>query len=427
MAENETVYEEISRDLLHFISRSPSPFHAARGIKAAFVYDRAVELREEDDWELAPGQKYVVTRNGSAVIAFTLPEEGAEDFRIIAAHGDSPTFRIKENPEICDGPYVRLNVEQYGGMIMSTWMDRPLSVAGRVIVKENGRLVPKLVAPGRPLLVIPSLAIHMNREVNQGYAWNVQKDLLPLYGMQGGPISFLDVIAAEAKCRKEDIYGHDLSLVSLVPGTVWGADHSFISSPRLDDLQCAFAAFRGYTMGEKKKHIAVYALFDNEEVGSGTRQGAGSTFLADTLVRIASALGRSQAQLLAMLARSFMISADNAHALHPNYGGEADPVNRPVLNGGIVIKFNAQQKYCTDGWTAAFFRKLCEDAGVPVQVFTNRSDRLGGSTLGNISLTKVAVPAVDIGLPQLAMHSSYETAGVMDTAYLVTAAAKFFE
>lgn len=427
MAENETVFEEISRDLLHFISKSPSPFHAARGIKAAFVYDRAVELREEDDWEIEPGQKYVVTRNGSAVIAFTIPEGEARDFRIIAAHSDSPTFRIKENPELSDGPYVRLNVEQYGGMIMSTWMDRPLSIAGRVIVKENGHLAPKLIAAGRPLLVIPSLAIHFNREVNQGYAWNVQKDLLPLWGLKDGPVSFLDVVAAEAKCKKEDIYGHDLSLVSLVPGTVWGADNAFVSSPRLDDLQCAFAAFRGYTMGKKEKHISVFALFDNEEVGSGTRQGAGSTFLADTLVRLAAALGISEAHLLAMLSRSFMISADNAHAVHPNYPSESDPVNRPVLNGGIVIKFNAQQKYCTDGWSAAFFRQLCEEAGVPVQVFTNRSDRLGGSTLGNISITKVAVPTVDIGLPQLAMHSSYETAGVKDTAYLVTAAAKFFE
>ena len=427
MAENETVFEEISRDLLHFISKSPSPYHAARGIKAAFVYDRAVELREEDDWTLERGQKYVVTRNGSAVIAFTIPKEGARDFRIVAVHSDSPTFRIKESPEIADGPYVRLNVEQYGGMIMSTWMDRPLSMAGRVIVYENGHLVPKLIAPGRPLFVIPSLAIHMNREVNGGYAWNVQKDLLPLFAMKGGPISFMDVVAAEAHCKKEDIYGHDLSLVSLVPGTVWGADSSFVSAPRLDDLQCAFAAFRGYTMGAKEQHISVYALFDNEEVGSGTRQGAGGTFLHDTLVRIAEALGLSEAKLLAMLSRSFMISADNAHAVHPNYASESDPVNRPTLNGGIVIKYNAQQKYCTDGWTAAVFRRLCEEAKVPVQVFTNRSDRLGGSTLGNISIQKVPVPTVDVGLPQLAMHSSYETAGILDTAYFVTAAAKFFE
>ena len=426
MAQQENAFEEISRDLLHFISKSPSPFHAARGIKTAFVYDHAVELREEDDWEIEPGHKYVVTRNGSAVIAFAVPKEPARDFRIIAAHGDSPTFKIKEDPEIADGPYVRLNVEPYGGMIMSSWTDRPLTVAGRVIVREKGALVPKLVCPGKPLLVIPSLAIHMNREVNQGYHWNAQKDLLPLWGPAGG-LSFMDVIAAEAKCAKEDILGHDLCLVPLVPGTMWGAENEYISSPHLDDLQCAFAAFRGYTMGKKEKHISVFALFDNEEVGSGTRQGAGSSFLFDTILRLSAALGISQDRMLAMLARSFLISADNAHAVHPNHPAESDPVNRPVLNGGIVIKFNAQQKYCTDGWSAAHFRVLCEEAKVPVQVFTNRSDRPGGSTLGNIAITKIGIPAVDIGLPQLAMHSSYETAGIKDTAYLVMAAAMFFE
>lgn len=426
MAQQKNAFEEISRDLLHFISKSPSPFHAARGIKTAFVYDHAVELREEDDWEIEPGHKYVVTRNGSAVIAFAVPKEPARDFRIIAAHGDSPTFKIKEDPEIADGPYVRLNVEPYGGMIMSSWTDRPLTAAGRVIVREKGALVPKLVCPGKPLLVIPSLAIHMNREVNQGYHWNAQKDLLPLWGPAGG-LSFMDVIAAEAKCAKEDILGHDLCLVPLVPGTMWGAENEYISSPRLDDLQCAFAAFRGYTMGKKEKHISVFALFDNEEVGSGTRQGAGSSFLFDTILRLSAALGISQDRMLAMLARSFLISADNAHAVHPNHPAESDPVNRPVLNGGIVIKFNAQQKYCTDGWSAAHFRALCEEAKVPVQVFTNRSDRPGGSTLGNIAITKVGIPAVDIGLPQLAMHSSYETAGIKDTAYLVMAAAMFFE
>lgn len=426
MAQQENAFEEISRDLLHFISKSPSPFHAARGIKTAFVYDHAVELREEDDWEIEPGHKYVVTRNGSAVIAFAVPKEPARDFRIIAAHGDSPTFKLKEDPEIADGPYVRLNVEPYGGMIMSSWTDRPLTAAGRVIVREKGALVPKLVCPGKPLLVIPSLAIHMNREVNQGYHWNAQKDLLPLWGPAGG-LSFMDVIAAEAKCAKEDILGHDLCLVPLVPGTMWGAENEYISSPRLDDLQCAFAAFRGYTMGKKEKHISVFALFDNEEVGSGTRQGAGSSFLFDTILRLSAALGISQDRMLAMLARSFLISADNAHAVHPNHPAESDPVNRPVLNGGIVIKFNAQQKYCTDGWSAAHFRALCEEAKVPVQVFTNRSDRPGGSTLGNIAITKVGIPAVDIGLPQLAMHSSYETAGIKDTAYLVMAAAMFFE
>lgn len=418
---------DISRDLLHFISKAPTPFHAAHAMKTAFVYDGATELREEDEWEIAPGHKYVVTRNGSALVAFALPKSGADDFRILAAHSDSPTFRVKEDPELSDSFYVRLNVEGYGGMLMHTWTDRPLGVAGRVMVREGDHVVPRLVATGKPILLIPSLAIHMDPKANAGHVWNVAKDLLPLYGLAGGTISFMDVIAAEARCAKEDILGHDLSLVSLVPGTIWGAEDEFVSAPRLDDLQCAFAAFRGFTMGPKEKHISVFALFDNEEVGSRTRQGAGSAFLSDTLLRIAEALGKTRGQLSAMLAKSFLVSADNAHAVHPNRPEEADAVHRPVLNGGIVLKFNAEQKYCTDGYSAAHFRLLCEEAGVPLQVYTNRSDKAGGSTLGNIAMTHIAPPAVDIGLPQLAMHSSYETAGIRDTAYLVTVAAKFFE
>ncbi len=420
-------FVDISRDLLHFISKAPTPFHATQAMKTAFVYDGATELREEDDWEIAPGHKYVVTRGGSALVAFAVPESGAEDFRIVAAHGDSPTFRIKENPELRDSFYVRLHIEGYGGMLMHTWLDRPLGVAGRVMVREGDRLVPRLVATGKPILLIPSLAIHMDPKANAGYAWNIPKDMPPLYGLADGQISFMDVIAAEAHCRKEDILGHDLSLVSLVPGTIWGAEDEFVSAPRLDDLQCAFATFRGFTMGKKEKHISVFALLDHEEVGSGTREGAGSTFLSDTLFRVAEALGKSAGQFSAMVARSFLISADNAHAVHPNRPEEADAVHRPVLNGGIVLKFNAAQKYCTDGYSAAHFRLLCEEAGVPVQVYTNRSDKAGGSTLGNIALRHIAPPSVDIGLPQLSMHSSYETAGIRDTAYLVTAAARFFE
>ncbi len=420
-------FVDISRDLLHFISKAPTPFHATQAMKTAFVYDGAMELREEDDWEIAPGHKYVVTRGGSALVAFSVPESGAEDFRIVAAHGDSPTFRIKENPELRDSFYVRLHIEGYGGMLMHTWLDRPLGVAGRVMVREGDRLVPRLVATGKPILLIPSLAIHMDPKANAGYAWNIPKDMPPLYSLADGQISFMDVIAAEARCRKEDILGHDLSLVSLVPGTIWGAEDEFISAPRLDDLQCAFAAFRGFTMGKKEKHISVFALLDHEEVGSGTREGAGSTFLSDTLFRVAEALGKSAGQFSAMVARSFLISADNAHAVHPNRPEEADAVHRPVLNGGIVLKFNAAQKYCTDGYSAARFRLFCEDAGVPVQVYTNRSDKAGGSTLGNIALRHIAPPSVDIGLPQLSMHSSYETAGIRDTANLVTVAAKFFE
>ena len=419
--------DDISRDLIHFIAKSPSTFHAVRGIKAALLYAGFTEIREEDTWQIEKGGKYVVTRNGSALMAFTVPQEGAEAFHITASHCDSPTFKLKENPEIADGPYVKLNVEGYGGMIMSTWLDRPLSVAGRLLVTENGHLAEKLVAIDGTMLVIPSVAIHMDRSVNQHKEWKVQKDMLPLYGMTGAKIPFMDVIAAAAKVKAEDILAHDLILYSRVPGTIWGEEREFISSPKLDDLQCAFACFRGFTQGQKEKYISVYALFDNEEVGSATSQGAGSTFLANTLERLARSLGYSYDETMAMIARSFMISADNAHSVHPNHPEYADPVNRPVINGGIVIKYSAAQKYATNAFSAAYFKKLCKDHDIPTQTFTNHSDNPGGSTLGNISNTVIAMPTVDIGLPQLAMHSSYETAGVKDTAYLVDAVTKFYE
>ena len=419
--------DDISRNLIHFIAKSPSTFHAVRGIKAALLYAGFTEIREEDTWQIEKGGKYVVTRNGSALMAFTVPQEGAEAFHITASHCDSPTFKIKEDPEIADGPYVKLNVEGYGGMIMSTWLDRPLSVAGRLLVTENGHLAEKLVAIDGTMLVIPSVAIHMDRSVNQHKEWKVQKDMLPLYGMTGAKTPFMDVIAAAAKVKAEDILAHDLILYSRVPGTIWGEEREFISSPKLDDLQCAFACFRGFTQGQKEKYISVYALFDNEEVGSATSQGAGSTFLANTLERLARSLGYSYDETMAMIARSFMISADNAHSVHPNHPEYADPVNRPVINGGIVIKYSAAQKYATNAFSAAYFKKLCKDHDIPTQTFTNHSDNPGGSTLGNISNTVIAMPTVDIGLPQLAMHSSYETAGVKDTAYLVDAVTKFYE
>lgn len=419
--------DDISRDLIHFIAKSPSTFHAVRGIKAALLYAGFTEIREEDTWQIEKGGKYVVTRNGSALMAFTVPQEGAEAFHITASHCDSPTFKIKENPEIADGPYVKLNVEGYGGMIMSTWLDRPLSVAGRLLVTENGHLAEKLVAIDGTMLVIPSVAIHMDRSVNQHKEWKFQKDMLPLYGMTDAKTPFMDVIAAAAKVKAEDILAHDLILYSRVPGTIWGEEREFISSPKLDDLQCAFACFRGFTQGQKEKYISVYALFDDEEVGSATSQGAGSTFLANTLERLARSLGYSYDETMAMIARSFMISADNAHSVHPNHPEYADPVNRPVINGGIVIKYSAAQKYATNAFSAAYFKKLCKDHDIPTQTFTNHSDNPGGSTLGNISNTVIAMPTVDIGLPQLAMHSAYETAGVKDTAYLVDAVTKFYD
>ncbi len=422
------MYRETAEELLAFIQKSPTCFHAVAAMKEILEAEGYGELREEDRWNLEKGGKYYVTRNDSALIAFAIPKEEAKGYRIMASHSDSPTFKIKENPEMeAEGRYVKLNVERYGGMICAPWFDRPLSVAGRVVVKEGEEIVSKLVDVDRDLLMIPNLAIHMNREVNDGYKFNAQKDMLPLYGMNSAKGTFLKTVAEAAGVKEEEILGHDLFLYNRQEGTVWGAEEAFVSSARLDDLQCAFSSLKGFLAGKKEKYIAVHCVLDNEEVGSGTKQGAASTFLRDVLVRINSGLGQDQEDYLRRLAGSFMVSADNAHAVHPNYGEKADPVNRPCMNEGIVIKHSANQKYCTDGVSAAVFKDLCKRAGVPFQTFTNRSDILGGSTLGNISTTQVAVNAVDIGLAQLAMHSPYETAGVKDTAYLIKAAEMLFE
>ena len=425
MLSQETI--DLNHDLLHFIGQSPSIFHAVHHIKTALIYAGFTEIREEDPWHIKQGGKYVVTRNGSALMAFTIPEDDGKAFHVTVAHGDSPTFKIKENPELKDKNYIRLNVEGYGGMMMSSWLDRPLSVAGRLFVKEKDYIIPKLVALDGTFLLIPSVAIHMDRTVNQGKSWSIQTDLLPLYGTAHCETPFMSLVANAAGVDEKQIIAHDLFLYNRTPGILWGAEKEFISSPKLDDLHSAFASFRGFTMGKKEKNISLYALFDNEEVGSGTAQGAGSTFLTNTIHRIAFALGKNYDETEAMIAKSFMISADNGHAIHPNHSEYADPINAPILNGGVVIKFNAQQRYATNGYTAAIFRNICEKANVPVQNFTNHSDNPGGSTLGNISTTKIAIPTVDIGLAQLAMHSAYETAGNYDTEYLTKAIAAFCE
>lgn len=422
------MYRETAEQLLAFIEKSPSCFHAVKNMKEILLADGFAELKEEDKWEITEGGRYFVTRNESSIVAFTIPETGFAGYRIMASHSDSPTFKIKENPEMeVDKKYVKLNVERYGGMLCAPWFDRPLSVAGRVIVKEGDAFVTKLVDVDRDLLMIPNLAIHMNREVNDGYKYNAQVDMLPLYGDISTKDTFMRTIAENAGVKEEDILGHDIFLYNRVKGSIWGANEEFVSSSRLDDLQCAFSSLQGFLKGDKKEYVAVHCVLDNEEVGSGTKQGAASTFLYDTLVRVNECLGLSYEEYLRGLAKSFMLSADNAHAVHPNHKEVADPVNRPYMNEGIVIKHSANQKYCTDGVSAAIFKDLCREAGVPFQTFTNRSDILGGSTLGNISNTKVALNAVDIGLPQLAMHSPYETAGVKDTRYLIQAAEKFFK
>lgn len=421
------MYLETSEKLLTFIENSPSCFHAVDNIKHFLISSGYQALREDEKWNIEQGGKYFVTRNDSSLIAFTIPYGKMESFKITATHSDSPTFKVKENPENCDGKYIRINVEPYGGGIYNTWLDRPLSVAGRVLVKQGNEYVTKLVCVDKDLLMIPSLAIHVNQKANKGYVFDPKKDMLPIFGSQKAEGLFMEQIAESAGVDKSSILGHDLFLCERTGSKIWGALDEFISSGRIDNLQCTFATLMGFIMAKKEKHGAIYCVFDNEEVGSSTKQGAASTFLSYVLERIAFCLGMTDEELKVTIAKSFMVSADNAHAYHPAHGDVADGVNSPVINGGVVIKYNANQKYCTDGVSAAIFKDLCNEAEVPYQIYTNRADMPGGSTLGNIANTKVSMDTVDVGLPQLAMHSAYETAGTKDTEYLIKVISKFFK
>lgn len=424
------INEQTTEELFTFIRISPTAFHATACMKGILEQNGFLELFEGKRWQLQPGGSYFVTRNDSSLIAFTIPGNAGKQTpcRIMASHSDSPAFKIKEYPEILSGgAYTSLNVEKYGGMLMAPWFDRPLSVAGRLICEEDGHLRSVLVNENRDLILIPNLAIHMNRKANDGYSYNPQKDMLPLFALDDEKADLLTVVAENANINPKSILGHDLFLYNRQQGTIWGKNREFISAPRLDDLQCAFASLIGFLSAKKQNAIAVHCVFDNEEVGSTTKQGAASTFLSDTLQRLYKNLGGDFEDYLIALSDSFMISADNAHAVHPNHADLSDPVNRPLLNHGLVLKFNANQKYCTDAVSAAVFRQICKKAGIPYQTFTNRSDMAGGSTLGNISNTKVAVRTADIGLPQLAMHSPYETAGLADTGYLIRFARELFQ
>lgn len=414
--------------LFTFIEKSPSPFHAIENMKQELEGQGYIQLLEGSAWKLEEGGNYYVIRNSSAIIAFRIPKRDFLGFQIMASHSDSPSFRIKEHPEMeVENHYVKLNVEKYGGMLCAPWLDRPLSVAGRLVIREGNRLVTKLVNVDRDLCMIPNLAIHMNREANEGYKYNAQKDMLPLYGCESAKGTFMARIAEAAGVEEEDIVGNDLFLYNRMKGSVWGASEEYISIGRLDDLQCAFASLQAFLQATDGESIPVHCVFDNEEVGSSTKQGAGSTFLFDTLLRINESLGRTSGQYRQALASSFMLSADNAHGVHPNQPDKACPTNRPYPNGGVVIKFSANQKYTTDGMAAAIFTQLCERAKVPYQTYVNRADILGGSTLGNISGTQVSVNTVDVGLAQLAMHSPYETGGAKDTDYLIRVAKEFYQ
>ena len=432
-------FQKTAKEMLDFITKSPTCFHAAANLGEMLEKAGFQKLRENEEWKLEKGGRYYTERNDSSVIAFAIPAKEADikGFHMAAAHSDSPCFKIKEKPELTvEEHYLWLNTEKYGGMILSTWLDRPLSVAGRLAVRGEKGIESRLVNIDQDLCVIPNVAIHMNREMNKGVEYNPQVDMLPLFAdaafdaetVDGQPekTTLLAVAAEAAGVDAEKILGGDLFLYTRQEGRFIGAKGEFVLSPRLDDLQSAFALTKAFTESLPTEYINICAVFDNEEVGSGTRQGADSTFLEDVLQRITEGLQESRSTYLRWVADSFLISADNAHAVHPNHPEKADPTNRPYLNGGIVIKYHGSQKYTTDGISAARMKDYCERAKVPYQTYANRSDIAGGSTLGNISTAHVSVSSVDIGLPQLAMHSAVETAGMMDTEYAVRALKEFW-
>ena len=407
----------MNQALFSYIEASPTAFQAAAHTAKLLELEGYRPLRETEEWILEPGGRYYVTRNGSSLIAFRLPTGRPAGFMMTAAHGDSPTFKIKENAEMAGENGTRLSVEGYGGMLCASWMDRPLSAAGRAMVRTDKGIAMRLVDLKEPVALLPNVAIHMNREANSGTRYDFAVDMQPLYGGKGG---FRSHVAKAAGVAEDDLLTYDLFLYNPQPGVEWG---DYISAPRLDDLQCAFAALQGFLTAEESRSACVYCLFDNEEVGSETKQGAASTFLAETLERICDALGLT---LRTMAAGSFLLSCDNAHAVHPSHPEYAEKNHMVRMNGGVVIKYNASQRYTTDAVSAALFQTVCEKAGVSFQRYANRPDMAGGSTLGSIANTQVSLNMADIGLAQLAMHSAFETAGAQDTACMVRALRTFF-
>ena len=405
--------------LCDFLDAAHSVYHAAAYIGNTLNEAGYTRLYEQDAWELVPGGKYYIIRGGASVIAFRLPEAAPKGFLMSACHSDRPTFKVKENLEL-PGAYTRVAVEPYGGILLSPWMDRPLSIAGRLTVETEDGVETKLLDIDRDLLLMPNVAIHMNRTVNDGHKWNPAVDTIPLAGSKSATGKLAQILEQEAGGK---ILGHDLYLYVRQKTAIWGLEEEFISSAALDDLECAWGCTQGFLKADANESINVLCVFDAEEVGSRSVQGAASTFLPDVLGRICE---NRNLDLKRLIAQSFMISADNAHAMHPNHPELADPAHAPLLGAGVVIKHNVNLNYCTDGVSSSIFQKVCAKAGVPVQSYHNRSDIRGGSTLGRISLGKISLPTVDIGLPQLAMHSCYETGATADVIYLEEAMTAYY-
>ncbi|MGH4124930.1 MAG: M18 family aminopeptidase [Clostridium sp.] len=427
---------EFAKELIDYIYDSPTAFHAVANAKEDLRSEGFVEIKEEEKWNIVKGGKYFVTKNDSALTAFVVGKGEIEEtgFKIIGAHTDSPSFRIKPAPEmIVDNTYVRLNTEVYGKPILNTWLDRPLAIAGRVTLRSENILYPetRLVNINKPIMIIPNLAIHMNRDINTGVELNKQKDTLPLLSMVSGELEknnyLMNAIASELSVENKQIIDFDLFLYEYEKGSIIGLNNEFISSSRLDDLAMVHAGIRALAKTNPVEATNVMVCFDNEEVGSSTKQGADSNMLVDILERITISQGKNREDFLRAISKSFIISADNAHAVHPNSPEKNDPTNKPYINRGPVIKISASQSYTTDSNSDAVYELVCEKAGVPVQKFVNRSDAKGGSTIGPISSAHLNIRSVDMGSPTLAMHSIRELGGVLDHTYVTKTFEEFYK
>ena len=427
--------KNLALDLIDFLYKSPTAHHSVKTIRERLELNGFNEVKESDKWNLQKDGKYYVIKNDSALIAFTIGNGDIEEdgFKLIGAHTDSPGFRIKANPEmVSEGTYLKLNTEVYGGPILYTWFDRPLGIAGKVTLKGSSPLKPevKLVNINKPLLIIPSLAIHMNRSVNEGLNINKQKDTLPLLSLINEKFEkdgyLLKILAEELKVDTSDILGFDLGLYEIEKGAIIGLNEEFISAGRLDDMWMVYAGIQALIESKPNKSTKVMVCMDNEEIGSLTAQGANSALLLNILERITLALGKDREGLHRALANSLMISADLAHAVHPNLEEKHDPTNRPVLGKGPVLKTAASGSYSTDSYNAAIFEGLCNSAEVPYQKFFNRSDVRGGTTIGPITSSLLTIPVMDMGAPLLSMHSIRDLAAVKDNVYTIKLFTQFY-
>ena len=416
----------MNQELFSYIAACPTAFQAVAHTAQLLEGEGYRPLRETEEWTLEPGGRYYVQRNGSSLIAFRLPHGRPAGFMMTAAHGDSPSFKIKENAELPGESDTRLSVEGYGGMLCASWMDRPLSIAGRVMVRTERGVAMRLVNLREPTALIPNVAIHMNRDANNGMKYNPQVDLQPIFGGKGGNLK--EVLTAEAGVKAEDILDADLVLATREKAVRMGLNGEYFMSGRIDDLECAYTTLWGFLQGrgEEEGRGDIWVMFDNEEVGSSSRQGAQGTLMADVLARIEESMGVSKEQSIRARTNSLVLSADNGHATHPNHPEKSDPANPVVMGGGVLLKYNARQTYTTSGFTGAAFTAICKKAGVPVQVFANRADVPGGSTLGNLLGHQILMPMVDIGLGQLAMHSAMETVSCADAEYMAKAVAEYY-